>query len=383
MNIENDDYFPVEPNKYQFIGLKNLIPGLDTKINDTIKQVYICGYRVNNEKIFPFLEYLLQKNVTSTELIFPSLYLPEDCDDVLTLVTKIDALLTILLIGSNSIANLDHNFIQCYKGFYALNENLYMFFDLTLMEIQLSDVYRENNLWFCLIYEILNSKHVCGIPIAESVQAMLFSAPKYPFYVLHDETGVQYEVPNVVYVGAHEKKIKFIHTFGVSKNISSSILGPYYYFTNFYNASKQGTWAANAEPETIFGKLATDNEYGRYTKGGVVRFALFLGKTNVKLNFPLDEVDLSQTKRERLLDKSLDTNYEKQTMRLSDYDGNWAKMYDTVVLANVVLDDGTKLRDTPMYVCKDYERQYPLTYHYLDKKIVGEKYDNNSHFSIM
>jgi hypothetical protein len=261
---------------------------------------------------------------------------------------------------------------------------MYVFFDLTVMEIKLDDVYRENTLWFCLIYEIFNSGHVCGTKISNIVVTFLFSCSiKYPFYVLHDENLIQYEVPTVVYVGAHDKKINFIHTFGLSKKNSDSILGPYYYFTDFTNAIRQGGWSENESTDTMFGKVITDNEYGRYTKGGIVRFALFIGKAEVKMNFKTDDIDVSQIKRERLLDTNLDTNYEKQTMRISDHDGLWTKHYDTIILEDLELDDGTRLKNTPMYVSKEYERQCPLTYHYLNKKTLGEKYDKNSHYSIM
>jgi hypothetical protein len=384
MNTENENYFPVEPNKYQFLGLNYLTKGLDAKIVENVNKVYVCGYRVNNEIIYPFLEYLLQKNSSGTELVLPSLYLPEDCKDAVSLVSKIDTLLTLLLIGNNSGFNLNHNFVECYEGFCYFKGDMYVFFDLTVMEIKLDDVYRENALWFCLIYEIFNSGHVCGTKISNSVVTFLFSCSiKHPFYVLHDENLIQYEVPSVVYVGAHEKKINFIHTFGISKKNSDSMLGPYYYFTDFTNAIRQGGWSENESIDTMFGKVITDNEYGRYTKGGIVRFALFIGKADVKMNFKTDDIDSSQIKRERLLDTNLDTNYEKQTMRISDHDGLWTKNYDTIILEDLELDDGTRLKNTPMYVCKEYERQCPLTYHYLNKKTLGEKYDNSSHYSIM
>lgn len=387
MNNENeeDNYFPVEPNKYQFLALRNVIPGLDAKINEDVKEVYICGYRINNEYLNPFLEYLLQKNSTATELIFPSLYLPNNCEDVLTLVSNLDSLLILLLLGSNTDANLNCSFIDMYKGYYCVKEKMYVFFDLTKMEIKLNDVYRENNLWFCLIYEILNSGHVCGTLVSDSVKTFLLSnVYKYPFFLLQDENEDPYEVPYVVYVGTHEKKLNFIYTFGVSKNNNDdSLFGPYYYFTDFNNAIRQGGWSMNNKSETLFGKIMTDNEFGRYKKGGIIRFALFLGKVNVKLNLKSDEVDLSQIKKDRLLDTTLDTNYERLTIRISDYDGLWVKKYDTIIAEDIELDDGSKLRNTPMYVSKDYERQCPLSYHYLNKKTLGEKYDKSSHFSIM
>lgn len=385
MNIGDDDnYCPVEPNKYQFIGLNNLTTGLEKKIDESIKNVYVCAYRVNNETKYPFLEYLLQKNANLTELVFPSLYIPEGCDSILNLVSKLDTLLTLLLIGSNSDANLNYDFVKCYKGFYLSKGNMYVFFDLTQMEIKLDDTYRENMFWFCLIHEIFNSGHVCGTRISNGVSEFLFSSTlEHPFYILQDDDGRQYEVPFVAYVGTHEKNVKFIYTFGVSKKDSHSILGPYYYFTDFNGAIRQGGWSSNEGPESIFGKIITDNKYGRYKKGGVIRFAIFLGKTYLKQNLKTETVDSSQIKRERLTDSNLDSNYEKQTIRISDHDGLWSNTFDTVILEDVELDDGSRLKNTPMYVCKDYEQQFPLSYHYLNKNSLGEKYDKNASYSIM
>jgi hypothetical protein len=382
-NENDENYSPVEPNKYQFLGINNLTSGYDINISDKIENVYICGYRINNKIKTPFLEYLLQTSNTG-ELIFPSLYLPENCNQTLDLVSKLDSLLTLLLIGSDAKLKTTHSFVDCYKGFYQSDKSIYMFFDLTNMEIVLNDIYRENTLWFCLVFEIMNSGHVCGMKVHQDVFQFLTSVvSEYPLYVLQDENGNQYECPIVVYVGTHDKNLNFTYTFGVTKKQSDAILGPYYYFTDFKNAIRQGGWSQNEKPEVRFNTLITDNEYGRYIKGGIIRIVLFLGKTKVKLNLKTDEIDNSSMKRERLTNSSLDLNYEKLTMRISDHDGNWAKTYDSVILDAVELDDGSKLKGTPMYVCKEYEQQLPLSYHYLNKKNIGEKYAENINFSIM
>jgi len=378
-----DNYSPVEPNKYHFLGLENLNSNYQTVISDNIEKVYICAYRINNKIKNPFLEYLLQTSTTG-ELVFPSLYFPENCTDILTLVSNIDSILTLLLVGSNVSLNLENSFIECYKGFYETNKSMYMFFDLTILDIVLNDIYRENTLWFCLIYEIINIRHVCGMKIHNDVFNFFVSfVSKYPLYILQDEYGKQFECPIVAYVGTHEKNLNFTYTFGVTKKQSDAILGPYYYFTDFKNAIRQGGWTANEKPEIRYDTLMTDNEHGRYKKGGIVRIVLFLGKSKVKINLKTDEIDNSQMKRERLMNSSLNTNYEKLSMRISDHDGLWAQMYDSVVLDTIELDDGSMLKDTPMYVCKEYDQQLPLSYHYLNKKTLGEKYNSNIHFSIM
>ncbi len=48
----------------------------------------------------------------------------------------------------------------------------------------------------------------------------------------------------------------------------------------------------------INGNLITIDEYGTYTKGGLVRFALFLGKTTSLLGRPSDPDDSAKISKE-------------------------------------------------------------------------------------
>jgi hypothetical protein len=174
-------------------------------------------------------------------------------------------------------------------------------------------------------------------------------------------------------------KINFTYTFGESPKNRTAILGPYYYFTNFDYAIRQGGWSHNYKPEYIHNKLITDNENGRYSKGGIVRFALFTGITKYIENMPNYLIDESEIKKQRLHDISLNKNYEIHTLRISDHDGIWTKTCDSAYLGTIELDDGTFLEDTPMFVLKDYNQQIPLSYHFIDKKSLGNKYEPNSH----
>jgi len=367
MNIANnfeeeiDNYFPVEPNKYQFLGLTNLITGLDKTIDEGIRQINVCAYRVINEKKSPFIEYLLQKNTGFySNLNFPHLPITDPTTSIKVdeLVTNFNSLLSsLLIIGHLNFDGENHNFINSYKGFYMFENKIYLFFDLTDMDLKMDPTYRNERYFFCLIDEILNSKKMCDINISEDVTNFFIKTTcinKYAFCVLQDENSDQYESPYVAFVGTNTKSLNFTYIFGVSKQDSNSILGQYYYFTDYNNALQ---------------------------KGGVVRFAIFLGKLQKKMNFVSDDIDESQIKKERLLDNKLDTNYEKLTMRISDHDSKWTDTYDSVILEDIELDDGTKLKNTPMYVCKNYEQQYPLSFHYVNN--VYEKYNNNVHFSVM
>ena len=69
-------------------------------------------------------------------------------------------------------------------------------------------------------------------------------------------------------------------------------------------------------------------------------------------------------------------------MRITDYDGKWTEDYDSVYLGKVELDDGNFIKETPLIVVKNYNQQYPLSYHYINKKCLGEKFDENENYLI-
>jgi hypothetical protein len=146
--------------------------------------------------------------------------------------------------------------------------------------------------------------------------------------------------------------------FGQIKEVKNQLLGPYYYFKNYYNAFEEA------------GSLITDNK-----KMGLVRFAVFTGNVKYIENYPNDPVDESEIKKQRLQDANLDQNIERLTMRISDHDGKWAENYDSAYLGNVELDDGNYL-NKQIIVVKEYDQEMPLSYHYINKNTLkGEKDD--------
>ena len=56
-------------------------------------------------------------------------------------------------------------------------------------------------------------------------------------------------------------------------------------------------------------------------------------------------------------------------MRISDHDGKWTNMYDSVYLGRTELDDGTFLKNTPIWVVKNYNQQFSLSYKLVPRKI--------------
>ena len=249
------------------------------------------------------------------------------------------------LLMLDDFDNLNDNII--FNGFYDNNDNLYLFFDITNCNIDINDIYSNNNLWLALIDEIVNQRKVIDMPVDEAVTDFFTLNDQFCF--LEDKNENSYEIPVVGYVRKPENKLNFTFIFGETKTDKSGILGPYYYFSDFENAFKENNY---------------ENKNDKY---GIVRFALFTGLTKYIENHQNDPIDESEIKKQRLQDTNLNQNLENLTMRISDHDGKWAENYDSAYIKNIELDNGATLNRT-MLVIKDYEQQIPLSYHFINRK---------------
>ena len=173
--------------------------------------------------------------------------------------------------------------------------------------------------------------------------------------------------------------------FGKTKDDANSLLGTSYYFTNYENAIRQGGLSKNYTREYKYGKEITENETGKYIKGGIIRYALFLGECLLKENMENDDIDMSEVKNMKMEkdNNECDYEYEKMTLRISDYDATWKNNYDSVFLGKIELDNGKLLLDTPMYVIKDFNNQTPLSYHIINKKSLTDKFYYNGNYQIL
>ena len=259
-----------------------------------------------------------------------------------------------------------------FKGFHFFKGKLYIFIDLTRVEINISLVSRDELYWFVLIDEITNKKNVCDIRIHEDV--IDFFLQNNEFIFLRDANQKIIEVPSVVYSGKPENKLFFYFVFGNVPSDNNSILGQGYYFTDYNNAIYQICLFLNSNEEIINWKNI---------KSGIVRYALFLGDSLVKLNYLNDIIDQSEIKRTKLdLEERSNSNYEKMTLRISDYDSRWKEQYDSVFLGKIELDDGKLLKNTPLYICKDFYSHIPLSCHYIDTSIIDDIFDESQSYKI-
>jgi len=365
--MDNTNYSPVKPNFYNYISNK-----LEKNIDELLRQIVInkleideiivCAYNVNNEGVYPFLQFLLVNDMCLT---FP--HIPINFNEINT--KQLIKLVTFLLFSLTQTDSLE-NFSDKLRvdGFCVFKDALCVFIDLTENKLNLNDIYLNSLSRFVLIDEIVNRKHMCNMKISHYVTE--FFKYNYDYCVLTNENGDVYETPIVSYAGRQENMLNFTYVFGVSKKDKSAILGPYHYFTDFNGAIRESSYN-------------DDLGINKRPKSGIVRFAVFTKNIKYIENLPNDPIDTSETKAQRLLDNKLDTFMERLSMRVSDHDGKWADNYDGCYLGETLLDNGTVMKNQNLLVIKEYNQQIPLSYHYVDNTLLGEKYDESVEYKIM
>jgi len=329
------DKYNEECQIYYNYKFKNILNDLNTLNTYDYKNFYICVYKVNTSGKYPFLQYLFLNN--GFYLTIPKLPIYETFEN--------NNLLSYSKVYLSGLLDVDFNKVNEFIKFNGCNINnldLYLFFDITELNIDINDIYSSSNLKFLIIDEIINYNSSCNIPINKETIKYFLNTELILY--LFDENQEIFEIPIVGYVPKeNENKLKFTYLFGETAGTKLDLMGPYYYFTNLTNSIKKYV-----------------------KKGGIVRFAIFTGKTKYVENLPNDKIDLSIIKNELIKNEE---NNKKHilTLRISDHDGLWSKEYDSVFIGEIELDDGSFLENTPILVLKDYKQQIPLSYHFTNK----------------
>ena len=194
---------------------------------------------------------------------------------------------------------------------------------------------------------------------------------------LQDERGELVETPMTGYRGEYYKMIGLLAALGVPRSGPYSSLGPYFKFADYARALRFGVVTLNGKPQYVGDEKITRDETPVFTKGGVVKYMLFLGNTKVLLNLDSDPDDDS-TESIRL---AKERSFIKDTIKLRDSAGKWASEYDSVMQPLITIFDNELKRDRqldPQVVVKEFRQQHPLQYAYLDTSEVS--IDKNTGF---
>lgn len=314
------------------------------------KVVSFCIYRIitckNRERpSHPFLQYLLYKypsNIKNTNdtLVFP--FIKYKSESILKLAKKFTTNVTGIPLT--------------IKGFIEYKNEVYLFFDfhenkdMIVENINLKK--RDDKLWWCLIDEICNIKKVLNFPIHPSVYKTFYSNPALIYLKNNDNKRI--ESPIVGYYGNYYKFVPIVAALSSQNSIRGQLNNNnLFYFSSFRKAIRYGAWSPLYKERIAYNKKVTDID-GKYIKGGIVRFAIFLGKVDIPI----------------------DSSYENISKLLNQHN-MWNTAFDSMLIGSVDYDD-VKLNINPEYILKDNHQYLSLSYHEIDQKTIGPLWDPRS-----
>lgn len=326
-------------------SVKNVLLPVDVLLKEPhIKEIYLVAYKIDKNGKYPFLKFILENK--DNLYGFPTFLIQKEYRS-LFIIEHLRQMMRLLITKQNIIWKEQIN------GIYIYNNKYYLFVDLS-ETFELDDMNIENNVCFTLIDEIINICYIFDTKINNDT--IDFFLLNNDFCYLNNNKDEIYETPIIAYICEKSSQLQFQCTFGVSSKDKEAVLGSYYYFTNYENA-KLHLLLKMDENEIINGinKDIVNHKYG------LIRFALFLGRTNIIIP-QQHQLDNSVTKIHRILNPSKLKHIELITQQISDHDGNWTLKYNSCFLGNIKLENAIQLKNVPIYVIKEYEQQIGISY---------------------
>jgi hypothetical protein len=332
---------------------------LDTRVN-------MCIYQINQGMDnLPFLEFLLymeggEKDKGGNQLTFPYIF------------------------SRHTKSGLVE---QCTPALFAL------FSDMSMVKY-VGYIYEKSHRCCTLFFNKFYVPHLGGIPLMESknkwfwtLSSEIFNEHKVMQYVISN-TVVSFfnrhhqimqlklnkrtlESPCGLYAGKHFNYVSYMAEFGVKKASTRAHFGPYYYFVSFIGSMRYACYSMGFEQHVLDdGTQLTTNQYGKHSKGGVVRFAVFLGRCRAFfMNGDEDRSELSMYWANQ-------DPFVKAKLSLRDINGDWTSSFDSAYVGEYELKIGEKTKHRlPNWTIKDYDNQIPLSCHEIDMKSVPSEYD--------
>jgi len=329
-------------------SLQNIRKNIDLYKNSKI--LIILCYHITDTCKQPFLQFLftkiMQNPVLPEQFSLPYLYLSDLSSEKDIMVETIDCVKNALVNMNCNVDNLNE---ENYKGIAYLSDTLPVaLVNVSNIDINYMKLYRNSEYWFLLPSEVINKRSICNITIEESTVDMFIIYASSISLLHNPETNQYYSLPEAVYSGRELEEAKFNSIFGERKRTIDNSNEKYYsFYLNFNDAILEGGWIKDGGinkinltdkniTHNLSGRLLVENEYGRYINNGINRYALFV---------------------------------------------DYPSMNDTIT------DDEIKyirLNNKQMVITKCYDNFTSLTYHSLNKELLGDKYEiNSNHYMII
>ena len=347
-------------------------------------RVDMCIYRIKWNKT-PFLEFLLYLDGSKTDKGGRALTFPY----ILSKHTKTGLVDQCTAPLSALFATNEHGLddVVKYAGYiYNKREKRCVMFFNKFDEgnaMSIPFVRAKTRWWWTLSSEIFNDHVMMNYPISDAVVSFFSSNALIMQLKLN---GRVLESPTACYAGKHFNYISYMAAFGMKKASTRAHFGPYYYFVGFMDSMRHACYSIRPphtktrgdkpllrfEPHVLAdGTSLTVNEFGKHGKGGIVRFAVFLGRCRAFfLNGDEDRSELSMywANQDPLV---------KAKLALRDINGNWTSHFNSAYVGEYVFNDADEKQKKRAagWTIKEYDNQTPMSCHEVEVTSVPDEYD--------
>ena len=344
-------------------------------------------YHINHTAYKPFLEFMLFKSSEDDKLYFPNfLQSTSNYEIVENASLLLDNLLGegLCKFKGRVMESPGMNHIESAR----IHQRVILLYELKEKNDSVYRVTHDDTIWWGTVSEVFNFRKILFYDISDTVIDVFLAYPA-AIKIYHKEALI--ETPMVVYNGNDSNTAKYNAIFSIKKSNNESRYGPFYYFTDLFNAMRYACY---------------DDDTGeKNTKGGLVKFVIFPGK--MKVFIKKDRPDKSEMAKYICSLNPL----EKKTAQFRDNDSKWTEQYNSAyngayeipIKKSDSMDsegsegsEGSSDDDANDYfidkvsekgkqkhiyylamrICiKEYNFQTPLSYYYIDTKDVPDKYE--------
>lgn len=349
--------------EYNYIYSLEQIANINLNWNDicfyhNTNVLYILCYHIEKQTKYPFIQFMMEKipfcdNIIQEQFILPYKMLKgysgtSDEDLKTTILNEIKMRLNSISCNGEMVTD------DMYKGVvYGIDcITPYVLVNISSIDIYGLHLSRNTSTWFALTSEIINTRTICDIIIDPEVTELFVRNPTMGV-LTNTDTNEIFMLPDAVYTGGEFVSVEFNSVFGNRKTKVYETCGEYFYFyRDFHDAIKDGGWLPENGKNMIGTREITERSSNKYKKGGINRYALF-----VEGNLYMEDAQEFS-----LDDNAIDNSYPEPCIIIC-YNG--------------------KHKLKPNILAKFYNSFVCISYHNLDKKLLGDHYDECVKYSYM